>query len=176
MAGWAVGFHLGVPSAAALIRWARVQHALVLLGDGACLVEEAGWHEIPVVCLPLLPRVGNVLRKLLVTLAKWAFTVAVVRALLVHRVCFKLNIKSCSARLRQSNLLHWMSSVPSLLFETLARYLVVTGSQLLYSSSMQVWHDLSDLHARSILSIGCPLYPIDSVPGFVQQWQPVNRV
>ena len=105
MALCAVWSHFGVPGAAALIRWARVQHALILAGSGACVIEKTGWLEIPVVGLPLAPTVGNVHCKLLVTLAQWAFTIAIVCAFFVHWICFKwFRLEHCSFKLTQNQL------------------------------------------------------------------------
>lgn len=79
---------MGVAVAAALIWLARGDHATA----GACdwvhtsLLEQVLLLQLPVLVSPLQPRVGDLLRKLLVALAQVALAVAIVGALVIHRI------------------------------------------------------------------------------------------
>ena len=86
MATRAKGFHIGVGSTAALVRWATRNHARVLFVGDASGAKDAVLLQVPVLARPVLPAGGDGGGELLVALAQGALAVSVICALLVHGV------------------------------------------------------------------------------------------
>ena len=81
-------FHVGVGVPAALVRFARGDHATA----GACdwvhtsLLEQVLLLQLPMLVRPVEPRFGDLVRELSVALAQVALAIAIVRALVIHRI------------------------------------------------------------------------------------------
>ena len=82
----AKGFHVWVTSTATLVRGSGREHARVLFVGDARGAEDAVLLQVPVLARPVLPAGGDVRGKLLVTLAQRPLAIAIVCALLVHRI------------------------------------------------------------------------------------------
>ena len=88
-------FHVGVGVPAALVRFARGDHATA----GACdwvhtsLLEQVLLLQLPVLVGPVEPRLGHLVRELSIALAQVTLAITIVCALGIHCIGLKIEVR-----------------------------------------------------------------------------------